>query len=185
MNRKEINKRISDLQKEISKLSVPADPNKKKRCKLMNEIDDLYQLEVDYFEKAIKDTRKLLKTEIAELKKMCRGTFSGAIPVKAQVRVKLNISPCNLDTYDSTCGVQIEFPKSSRNLGLFIIDEDEELSYADIHIAAHAKGLLPDLDKHIDKLNKLHASIVKKIKAEAKKLDVVEDLEDFIDEVLI
>lgn len=184
MNKKEFAERRKELLQQINKLAMPVDPNKKQRDKLLDELDRLDQEDMNRIDTAIKDTRKLLKKEITELKRMCRGTFAGTLVVKAKVRVRLNVAPCSLDTYDSTCGVKIEFPKDSRNLALFTLDDDEELSSANIHIATHAKGLLPDLDKHIDRLTKLHADIIKKLKKEAKRHGVEDEVDLFIDEVM-
>lgn len=184
MNRKEFAEKRKEILRQINKLAMPVDPNKKQRDKLLDELDKLDHADMNRLEAAIKETRKLLKDEIADLKRMCKGTFVGTLSVKAKVKVKLNVAPDTLDTYDSTCGVKIEFPKNSRNLDLFILDEDENLSSADIHIATNAKGLLPDLDKHIERLKKLHARVIKKIEKEAKRHEVEDELNLFIDEVM-
>lgn len=184
MNRKEFAEKRKEILRQINKLAMPADPNKKQRDKLLDELDKLDHADMNRLEAAIKETRKLLKDEIAELKRMCKGTFVGTLPVKAKIKVKIGFTPCTLDTYDSTCGVSIDFPKDRRKLSMFVLDDEEELSAAYITEAGHAKGLLPELDKHVDRLRKLHSGIIKRIEKEAKRHEVDDELNLFIDEVM-
>lgn len=184
MDRKEFAERRQEILRQIDKLAVPADPNQKKRDKLLNELDKLDRAENKLFEDAVMETHKLLKDDIRRLEKMCEGTFSGTVAVKAKVRVRLNIPPCSLETYTSTCGVDMEFPKDRRKLALFAIDDDEELSCANILNTKQARGLLPELDRHLDKLEALQGKIIKRIKQEAKRHGIEEDVDYFIDEVM-
>lgn len=184
MNRKEFAEKRKELLRQINKLAVPVDPNRKQRDKLLEELDRLDQADMNRLETAIKETRRLLKDDIAELKSMCKGTFIGTLPVKAKIKVKIGFTPCTLDTHDSTCVVSIDFPKDRRKLSLFAPNEEEVLSAADIMEGGHAKGLLPELDKHVDRLKKLHAGVIKKIEKEAKRHEVDDELNLFIDEVM-
>lgn len=185
MDRKEINKRMEDIHKELAKLAAPKDPNQAKRNKLVNELDRLHEMEQNHFSKAIKETRKLLSKDIKELEAMCKRQFDAVIPVKAKVRVRLETDATDLHTYNSTCGVQIEFPKDRRKLSFFTLDDEENLSSAGIHIVTAAKGLLPELDGHLKKLVALHAKVMKSIKEEAKRHGIQKiDMDDFVGEVM-
>lgn len=184
MDDKEFVKKRQDILRQINKLAVPIDPNQKKRERLLNELERLDNMEHNRLETAIRETRKLLKDDLKELDRMCKGTFSGTLAVKAKVRVKLNVAPCTLETLESTCGVDIEFPKDRRKLALFALDDEEELSCIDVLNTKQARGLLPDLDKHLVKLEALHAKALKRIKDEAKKRGVENEIDYFIDEVV-
>lgn len=185
MDRKEINKRMADIHKELAKLAAPKDPNQAKRNKLVNELDRLHEMEQNHFSKALRETRKLLAKEIKELEGMCKKQFDAAVPVKAKVRVRLDVDATDLHTYDSTCGVEIQFPKERRKLGFFTLDGEETLSYAGMHVATDAKGLLPELDRHLEKMAALHAKIMKTIKEEAKRHGIQKiDMIDFVAEVM-
>lgn len=134
---------------------------------------------------SIEMDRKLLAKELKELGVMCKRKFYNVIPVKAKVGIKLDLDATDLGTHDSTCDVQIEFPKFSRNLGLFAFDDEESLSSAGIHIATQAKGLLPELDKHLKKLENLQKIIIKRIKEEAKKHYLPKhEMDEFLEEVM-
>lgn len=182
MDRSQISKRMDEIRKEIGRLAVPKDPNQKKREKLLDELHRLNEAELHHFEKAVKETRKLLAKEIKELEGMCNKKFSASVPVKAKVKVKLEVNPSGLDTFGSSCWVEIDFPKDRKSLFLFTMDE-EDLSNAGIVNTKQARGLLPDLDKHLQKLESLQCKVMKRIKEEAKKHGLQKQLDEFVDEV--
>jgi len=187
MDKKKISKRLEEVRKEISKLDAPKDPNQKKREKLVGQLYELQRMEQKNFQKAVKETKKLLAKEIKELKGLCKRDFSGVLPVKAKIKVKLEVIPTDLDPFESSCAVSIDFPKNKRGLNYFLSAWDntaEVFPDAGINDTKHARGLLPDLDKHLDKLESIQKAIVNKIKKEAAKHGLQRELDEFVREVI-